>query len=178
MRSMPRTWPSMRWMRFTRASLRASLRATTGCSGRDALLRGDRAAIAGASAARVIAGVLDCRAQRGDAGFCGVEYDGRRAGLERHLRVADAGHRLQYARDARHASLAGHPADFDRCRFHRRLLLSVTSPPEGAVSHTIARAVVGRKSRSGSALVTTDTELAAIAAPAITGLRKPSAASG
>ena len=36
----------------------------------------------------------------------------------------------------------------------------------------------GRKRRNVSALPTTDTELIAIAAPAITGLRNPSAASG
>src|SRR5687768_4716916 len=100
---------------------------------------------------RFVAGALDGLLHLGEAGLRRVVGDpGVRAG-ERHVHLLHARHAREHARHALHAALAIHSFDLQFDGFHR-------------FSHR--------------EFVTTDTELSAIAAPAIIGLSSPAAASG
>src|SRR5206468_2402732 len=109
-------------------------------------------------------------------------FDRRRFLLERHVDVAHAGesrYRLGHTLDA---AAAAHPVDgkflLGRiCHRISSLINSAFIPLSGARARAPS-AHGGRQRRSSSALPTTDTELAAIAAPAITGDSRPNAASG
>src|SRR5512135_274651 len=173
---MPRIWPSMRLTRAASALASSAERGTAGCAGcsQAAQASGDVApgasAVASAAAgpesgADVIARIADRRAQRGDIGARRIEGHRRSTRLQRHRGGGHAGDGLEYPRDAGHAALAGHALHVEFHGFHWMLLRDGSSQS-------------GRKRRNSSALLTTDTELIAMAAPAITGLSRPKAASG
>src|SRR5271170_2426126 len=150
---MPRTCPSMRFKRLPSAAL--SWRTTRACA----------AVRVGAGSTRdFIASVLDCAFDIRQARAPRIVSDPRRSRLQRYRDLADAGKNAQHARDAGHAAPAGHAIDFQRNGFHAALL---DCHHRGAFQRL-----------SNSALPTTDTELAAIAAPAIAGWSRPKAASG
>src|SRR5262245_46062086 len=99
----------------------------------------------------LVAGPFDSLLEFGEARLCGIEGDAGAPFLQRDVHGRNTGHAAEHPRDALDAALAIHAFDLQFDGFH---LLS------------------------SSELETTDTELSAIAAPAITGLSIPAAASG
>lgn len=94
------------------------------------------------------------------------------AGLPRregYLYLLNAGQRLEGCGDILHATLATHPGYRNHDSFHHQ-----TFPPESPDPDLLP----ARQRLRSSELDTTETELIAIAAPAITGLSIPSAARG
>src|SRR5262245_31123988 len=118
---------------------------------------------------------LDCGAQLLAIGEARVEFDARASFRERHVNLAHAFDILQHAGDGCDASHAGHAGDFQANRFQDALLCT-SSKSINLRQAFVVRA--GCQRRKSSELLTTDTELSAIAAPATIGLRNPSAASG
>src|SRR4051812_22441944 len=107
--------------------------------------------------------VLHGRLERVHVGACRVIHDTCRSRLQGHVYVRHTGYRLQHPRDASDAPLATHALHVEFRVVHSSFL-------------SIHDAGLNRRNRS--ALLTTETELIAIAAPAITGLSNPTAASG
>src|SRR5664279_356972 len=160
---MPRTCPSMRLMRLVSAEW--SPRPTRGCRGRagaDVPARFD--GLPASLRDEVISGTFDRELQRSEIGARGVERHFGAAAIEHDRRFFHAGYGLQHASHAGDASAARHALHFEVDGFHVRSCGS--------------NQVLGRQRFSSNALPTTETELAAMAAPAMTGLSSPAAASG
>src|SRR4029078_13097320 len=103
-----------------------------------------------------IACVFDHGAQGGGTDAAVFVFDRGLFALERHIDLAHTVERFQYALHARNAAATRHAFDAESDGFHSMLLAAF-------------------QRFNNRELLTTDTELSAIAPPAITGLSRPTA---
>ena len=131
----------------------------------------------GTASQRVEPRVFDGFAQLRLTGTRFIMNDDSPRRIQRHFYPFDARQGLQYIRYIIDAALTMHTADTNHRLLCRHFLLLRKKFREiRARDHAPSRS--GRQRRSSSEFETTETELIAIAAPAMTGLSIPSAASG
>lgn len=111
---------------------------------------------------------FNCLPQLGGAHQSGVTGNAGLPRSERNLHLLDTGQRLEGRSDILHATLATHPGYRNHDFFHQTFRLESPAPGLSPACQRLR----------SSELDTTETELIAIAAPAITGLSIPSAARG
>ena len=107
-----------------------------------------------------VAGILDRHLELVRVSFGGIERDANLAVLQCDIHAGNAGNGLEHVFDATYATHAGHAFDGESDGFQ------------------FVYSFFDFQRFNSSELLTTDTELIAMAAPAITGFSMPNAASG